>query len=90
MEAVEMDTCSRCKESWFAMDLRDTVCHTCYLRDKRGQSPSLMSSDNGMDPGDVPAHLGTSVPWVSVSLFWSYEVLSSSDFLPKVLAFSLF
>jgi hypothetical protein len=52
-----METCSRYRESWFAIDLRDTVCHSCYLRDKRGQSPFLISADNEMDPGDVPAHL---------------------------------
>jgi hypothetical protein len=52
-----METCSCCKESWFAMDLRDTVCHSCYLRDKHGQTPFLMSADNEIDPGDVPAYL---------------------------------
>jgi hypothetical protein len=41
------------------MDLKDTVCHSCYLRDKGGQTPFLMSVDNEMDPGDVLAHLPT-------------------------------
>lgn len=57
MAAIKMEACSRCKEFWFAMDLKDTVCHSCYLRDKRGQTPFLMSADNEMDPGDVPVHL---------------------------------
>src|ERR1700712_3254364 len=57
MEEVKMETCSRCKESWFAMDLRETVCHRCFLRDKRGQTPWLMSEENNMDPGEVPAYL---------------------------------
>src|SRR6195952_155722 len=57
MEEVKMETCSRCKESWFAMDLRGTVCHRCFLRDKRGQTPWLMSEENNMDPGEVPAYL---------------------------------
>jgi hypothetical protein len=57
MAVVEMETCSRCKEHWFSIDLKDTVCHSCYLRDKGGQTPFLISIDNEMDPGDVPAHL---------------------------------
>src|SRR6195952_3364640 len=57
MEEVKMETCSRCKESWFSMDLRETVCHRCFLRDKRGQTPWLMSEENNMDPGEVPAYL---------------------------------
>ena len=52
-----METCSRCRESWFAMDLRETVCHRCFLRDKRGQTPFLMSAENNMDPGELPAYL---------------------------------
>src|ERR1700712_69790 len=57
MEEVKMETCSRCKESWFAMDLRETVCHRCFLRDNRGQTPWLMSEENNMVPGEVPAYL---------------------------------
>jgi hypothetical protein len=57
MAAVEMETCGRCREHWFTMDLKDTVCHSCYLRDKGSQTPFLMSVDNEMNPGDVPAHL---------------------------------
>jgi hypothetical protein len=57
MNQVEMETCGRCKERWFTMDLKAQVCHACFLRDKRNQSPFLMSADNNMDPGEVPAHL---------------------------------
>lgn len=57
MNRVQMETCGRCKERWFAMDLKGQVCHACFLRDKRNQSPFLMSADNNMDPGEVPAHL---------------------------------
>jgi len=43
------------------MDLKEDVCHRCYLRDtddrKRPVTPFLMSVDNQMDPGIVPAHL---------------------------------
>lgn len=36
MVAVEIETCSRCRECYFAMDPKRTVCHSCYLRDRRG------------------------------------------------------
>ena len=39
------------------MDLKGGVCHACFLRDKRNQTPFLMPAANEMDPGDVPAHL---------------------------------
>jgi hypothetical protein len=57
MAAVEMETCSRCKERWFSMDLKDNVCHSCFLRDKRNRTPFLMSAENDMDPGELLAHL---------------------------------
>lgn len=56
-----METCGRCQERRFAMDLKDGVCHRCFLRDtdkrKRPVTPSLMSAANNMDPGTVPSHL---------------------------------
>jgi hypothetical protein len=52
-----METCLRCRERWFAMDLKDEICHSCFLRDKRDQTPYLMSAENEMDPGDIPAYL---------------------------------
>jgi hypothetical protein len=43
------------------MDLKESVCHRCFLRDtdnrKRPVTPFLMSADNQMDPGIVPRHL---------------------------------
>jgi len=43
------------------MDLKDSVCHRCFLRDtdsrKRLVTPFLMSADNNIDPGIVPSHL---------------------------------
>jgi hypothetical protein len=39
------------------MDLKQGVCHTCFLRDKGKQTPFLMSMENNMDPGELPAHL---------------------------------
>ena len=30
MEQVKMESCSRCKERWFNMDLKDDVCHRCF------------------------------------------------------------
>jgi len=39
------------------MDLKDTICHRCYLRDSRGRLPFLMSAENEMDPGSVAANL---------------------------------
>ena len=57
MAAVEMETYSRCKEHWFLMDLKDGVCHRCFNRDKGNKTPFLMSADNKMDPGEIPAYL---------------------------------
>jgi Domain of unknown function (DUF6570) len=39
------------------MGLRHEVCDACFLRDKSSQPPFLMSADNEMDPGEVPAYL---------------------------------
>lgn len=61
MEAVRVETCLRCQERGFSMDLKDSICHRCLLRDsdnrKRPVTPFLMSADNHMDPGIVPSHL---------------------------------
>jgi hypothetical protein len=57
MGRVQMEGCIRCKEHWFEMDLKHNICHSCYLRDKGAQTPPLMSAENNMDPGEVPAHL---------------------------------
>jgi len=61
IEAVRMETCQRCQEHGFSMDLKDGVCHRCFLRDtdnqKRPVTPFLMSVENNMDPGVIPSHL---------------------------------
>ena len=43
LDEVRMETCSRCQERWFAMDLKDGICHSCFLRDKGDRTPFLMS-----------------------------------------------
>jgi hypothetical protein len=30
MEQVKMESCSRCRERWFDMDLKSDVCHRCF------------------------------------------------------------
>ena len=61
MAAVRMETCQRCQEHGFSMDLKDGVCHRCFLRDTDSQkqpvTPFLMSVENNMDPGVVPSNL---------------------------------
>ena len=52
-----METCNRCKERWFDMQIREQVCHRCILRDKGSPTYFLMSAANQMDPGDIPAYL---------------------------------
>ena len=57
MLGVEMETCTRCKERWFKMDLQVGICNTCRNRDAKGRTPYLISVDNNMDPGEYPLHL---------------------------------
>ena len=52
-----METCIQCKERWFSMDLKDNVCYCCFNWDKGNKTPFLMSADNEIDPGDIPAYL---------------------------------
>jgi hypothetical protein len=52
-----MDTCNRCKEQWFDIKLKLSICYRCLQRDKGGQSPFLISTINELDPGDVPGYL---------------------------------
>ena len=55
----EMETCTRCKERWFHMDLLSGVCGACWKRDRNLQEgePFLFSKENNMDPGVVPGCL---------------------------------
>jgi hypothetical protein len=57
MNQVEIETCSRCKERWFAIDLKNRVCYACFLRDKGKKSLYLISVENQIDPGDMLAYL---------------------------------
>jgi hypothetical protein len=55
----EMETCIRCRERWFQMDLLNGVCGACMRRDRNLQEgePFLFSKENNMDPGVVPGCL---------------------------------
>jgi hypothetical protein len=61
MEDIQMETCQRCQEHGFAMDLKGSICHRCFLRDtdnrKQPVTPFLMSAENHIDPGVVPSYL---------------------------------
>src|SRR5271155_2705757 len=72
MEQVKMESCSRCKERWFCMDLKNDVCHRCFNRDKGNKTPFLMSADNEMDPGEVPAHLPELTQVEEMIIAWSH------------------
>jgi hypothetical protein len=39
------------------MGLRNSVCHRCSLRDKKDKTLFLMSTENGMDLGDISSYL---------------------------------
>ena len=52
-----MEICDQYQERWFAMNLKDGICHTYFLRDKHDQTPFLISAQNQMDPGVLPAYL---------------------------------
>jgi hypothetical protein len=39
------------------MDLKDKICHACFLRDKGNKTPFLMSANNKIDLGELPAYL---------------------------------
>ncbi|OBT60067.1 hypothetical protein VE03_10500, partial [Pseudogymnoascus sp. 23342-1-I1] len=54
------------------MDLKDGVCHRCFLRDtdkrKRPVTPSLMSAANNMDPGTVHKSQGLTLARVVLDI----------------------
>jgi hypothetical protein len=52
-----METCIQCKERWFFIDLKNEICHSCFLQDKGNKTPFLMFADNKIDLGEIPAHL---------------------------------
>ena len=60
-----MEFCTRCKEQWFNTHVQHSVCKKCRTtrdRNKKDDEPFLMSDDNFMDPGNVPAHLPKLTP----------------------------
>jgi hypothetical protein len=54
---ISIEECSRCRERWFEMGLKDSVCYNYSLRDKKDQTPFLISVDNNIDLGDIPSYL---------------------------------
>jgi len=46
-------TCSWCR-SMVAMDLKDGICHSCFLRDKGNKTPFLIVRRERVDPGELP------------------------------------
>jgi hypothetical protein len=39
------------------MDLKNRVCHAYFLRDKKKKTLFLISTENKMDPRELPAYL---------------------------------
>ena len=55
------------------MDLKSGVCHRCFNRDKGNKTtPFLMSVDNEMDLGDIPAHLPELTQVEEMIIAWSH------------------
>ena len=49
-----MEECSRCREKWFQMKIRDGICMRCRGKDKnlKDGAPFFFSAANKMDPAD--------------------------------------
>ena len=56
LDKLQKEYCLRCKERWFDISLHNDICQRCLTRDKHQLpgEPHLISSDNHMDPGDMP------------------------------------
>jgi hypothetical protein len=54
---VKIKSYSRCKEHWFYIDLKSDVYHRYFNRDKGNKAPFLISIENEIDLGELPAHL---------------------------------
>lgn len=52
-----IEACKCCREYWFSIQLKDSICHACFLRDTDNKTPFLISVDNKIDPGELPGHL---------------------------------
>ncbi|RKF72507.1 hypothetical protein GcC1_094035 [Golovinomyces cichoracearum] len=46
MDPLKLEYCTRCRDKWFTMDLKDTICHMCYFRDTKDRKPNLMIESN--------------------------------------------
>jgi hypothetical protein len=57
MVGFKMETCIRCTECWFLMGLKNNICHDYVRRDKGDKTLFLMSRENDVDPGELPAYL---------------------------------
>jgi hypothetical protein len=44
VDKVQMETCIRCKERWFCMDLKSDVCHRCFNRDKGNKTTPFLGT----------------------------------------------
>jgi hypothetical protein len=69
---MHIDTYSRYRERWFLIDLKQGVCHTCFLRDKGKQTPFLMSIENNIDLGELLAHLLALIQVEEMIIAWSH------------------
>lgn len=58
LEALSMDHCLRCKESWYNLKVLEGICHRCRQKDN-SQPIHLYSRANHMDPGNMPSTLPT-------------------------------
>ncbi len=57
LDKVKIETCIWCQVHWFSIDLKDRICHACFLRNKGNKSLFLMSVENEIDLGMILAYL---------------------------------
>jgi hypothetical protein len=50
-----MEHCTRCREAWFKMNLRDDICARYHRidRQRKPEEPFLFNSDNSLGPGSL-------------------------------------
>jgi len=54
------------------MDIKGDICHACFLRDKGHKTPFLMSTDNRINLGALPAHLPKLTQVKEIIIAWSH------------------
>jgi hypothetical protein len=52
-----MEIYNRYKERWFAIDLKNKIYYTCFLRDKGKKILFFIFAENKIDPGELLAYL---------------------------------